>query len=561
MKKILALVLAGCLVVALMACGNKPAETTPADTKKEEAPTTTELVTDAKQEEMTSLSEEKVESYIMDSVTMASAPQSTLAPWGTKGGGTHCYMCYEMLYEMDAEANPYPILADATYEGTMMPGCDHEAGSGDYFIHIYDYIKDQKGNDVKASDVAYCFNYQFENAECSGWNDFLGAEAVDETTVKLSFSQEQNKLGQFNNVICRQFITSEKALSESANGFADDICGTGPYKFGSYTSGAELVLDKWDEYWQTNEDLRPQTQQANVKQIKIVFQSEASQLYLGLTTGALDIVRDLSADYVPEFMDGGQYADQFATYAYSQKFVNYLNPNCDEASIMSDLNMRLAVFNAINLEGLCLALGNKTPAAAYTSDYYSDYTMVDWAGVEGYNSKPDASKVKGYLEAAGYNGEPVVLLSGDSNQNDIMVAMLQQNGINATSLVQDRATVNTTLNDPTAWDLTIGMMAGDFIAQVWEHGFAQGNTPEGDRTSNFVRDDEWEALLQKALTPEGHTPETMLAWWQRAVDNGYTMGLFTAASYDIIPENTIYVCIGDKAMLLPGACIYADPAK
>ncbi len=102
------------------------------------------------------------------------------------------------------------------------------------------------------------------------------------------------------------------------------------------------------------------------------------------------------------------------------------------------------------------------------------------------------------------------------------------------------------------------MMAGDNIAVVWEHGFGTANTGTG-KTSNYVSDTEWNDLLALCNTADGHTKENMEAWWQHAVDNAYTMGLFTTKTYMVLPSDMVNAVQGDKLTFLPGACTWAAP--
>ena len=105
----------------------------------------------------------------------------------------------------------------------------------------------------------------------------------------------------------------------------------------------------------------------------------------------------------------------------------------------------------------------------------------------------------------------------------------------------------------------VGMMAGDYNVTVWQHGFSFANNGDGDHTSNFVYDKDWDDLLNLCCTEEGHTSANLQRWWQMAVDNAYTMGLYTGNNYVVMPEDMTYFCQGDKLTMLPGACTYAAP--
>lgn len=556
MKKILALLLALSMLFAMAACGN-------ADETPDTPDPTPSIDTSGDNEQLDQGPTET--DYVKDEVVIAEKSSTSLTPWGTNNGTPGNYSVYEMLYECNAEGM-YPVLADATYEGSLMAGCDHEAGSGIYKVKIYDYIKDHKGNPVTASDVAYCYNYQFANETTSGWGDFVKATAEDATTVVFEFTKEQNGVGQLLNFLARCFITSEKSHTESPSKLAEEMIGTGPYKMSKYTAGSQLELEMNEDYWQTNEELLAPTQKANVKKLVYKFIDEAAQKVTALQTGDVDIVREMPAANLAEFSEGGKYDDQYNVYAYSAKFVYYLNPNCNEASPLSDINMRLAVFNAVDQDGLITALGGtETRIHGYVS-YYSDFydaSWVDYASMDNYNTKTavDPAVVKEYLTKANYQGETLTLITAGNSKTtgDIIAAQLNAQGIKCEVKALDMASYRTASADPTAWDLDMGMMAGSEMATVWLHGFGYENMPNGDCTNNFVVNDEWNDLLVEICTEEGHTAENMQKWWQIAADNAYTMGLYNGKTFDIVPADMESYCMGDKQNILPGACVYAAP--
>lgn len=563
-KKVISVILAVSMVASMTACGSASGSSgggaTNDTTSQTEAPGE-EKADAAVVENSASLTDKaNIDNTVeRDSITIGWQDATTLAPWGTNNDTPGNYEVYEMLYECTSNGERYGVLADES-KGDFEPGCDHEDGTGIYTVYIYDYIVDHAGKPITASDVAFSYNYQFNNETTSGWDDFVEATAVDDYTVQFEFSKEQSNLGWFDNFFCRCFIVNEDSYNASASKLANDMCGSGPYKFVSYTSGSNLVLEKNENYWQKDE-LRHQEQQANVKNLTFQFVSENVQRVNGVATGSLDMVQDMAFESITDFVEGGQYADKANVQAYSQKFIYYLDPNCSEDSPMHDENLRKAVFSAIDQDGLITALGGAySRLYAYSNDYYSDYDMVDWAGLDNYNSKTsvNADTVKQYLEASEYNGETMTLMvmSTFADTATIIAAQLAAYGINVELLQVDNATANATQADSTAWDMTFGMMAGDYNVQAWLHDFSYNNTPTGDRTSTFIVDDEWNDLLNLCNTEDGHTTENMQAWWKMATDHAYTMGIYAGNNYNIVPENCIYVCQGDKLRFLPGACCF-----
>lgn len=563
MKKLIAVLLALVMVLSMVACGNSA----PANDEKPADEGGNALSEQLGQQEVQQQQEagpQEEESYQKDEMVIAWNPTTSITPWGTKNSNPGIYEAYEMLYECDAKGEMYPLLADATYEGSYMPGCDHEPGSNVYTVKIYDYITDHKGRAVTASDVAYSFMHQLNNESTSGWGDMISVEATDATTVVFTFAKEQTGVGQLMNILCRCFIVNEESHKESPSALAADMCGTGPYKFVEYTSGSSLVLERNENYWQTNEELRRQEQQANVAKLTYKFIGESSQIVIGLKTGDLDFAQNVAAKDCVDFMDGGEYADKYNVYSYAAKFVYNLVANCSEDSIMNDINMRLAVFNAIDQDGLITALGGtNTRLYSYATSYYTDYDYVDWASMDNYNTRSsvDADLVKSYLEKAGYNNEKVILMAGSmaSDAAVVIEGMLLAQGINCEAKVLDNNSANTLRADPAGWDIELGMMAGDFNVTVWQHGFSYGNVSTGDRTMYHLVDQEWEDLLNACLTEEGHTAENMKAWWEHCAENAYAMGLYAPTQQDIMPEDMTYYVLGDKLQPLTGASIYAEP--
>ncbi len=564
-KKVLALCLVFVMVMSLAACGSSESSGESAASEEktaEENVSESEGGETAEAEATLSSSDEALhdKSNIDNSVTRSSInvawnTATSIDPWGTDNDVPGNYEVYEMLFETSADGEFYALLADPN-KGEY-GGYDHEAGSSTYTVYLREGITDHEGMDIKASDVAYSYMYQYENATTSNWQTLVSVEAQDDYTVLFTFTEELNALGALENFFSRCFITSENCTKNLNN----EMCGTGPYKFVSYTSGATLEIEKNDDYWMPEEDRR-QESQANVEKITYQFSDEGSSRETGLESGALDMSYDMPYNNIAPFVEGGEYSSDYKVYTYAQKFCYFLAPNCSSDSPCSDINLREAIFWTIDQDGLIAALGGDyVRAYAMVSDYYSDYDFVDWSSLDNYNTKAaaDMDKAKEYLDQSSYNGQELTIING-SDFNDVttvIAAQLAAVGINATIKGLDQASYNSTLADPSAWDLCFGMMAGDYNVNLWSHGFDyNSNGADGTQTAYYQQDDEWNELLAECNTVDGHTPENMEKWWQTAVDNCYCMGLYTGNSYDIVPADCVYVCLADRLVLLPGSCCF-----
>jgi len=572
MKKFLALLLALVMVAGLAACGQQAA----APASNENAPANAAEAIKDSSTTVDNTAEVENTGYIKDYIALNANTVTSLTPWGTSNSTPGNYEVYEMLYEVDALGKIYPLLADASrggsyiYQGEPLPGCDHEAGTAVYDVYIYDCIYDQKGEHITASDIAFCYNWQLKNEAVSGWNGIVSVEALDDTTVRFTFDQEVNGVGGMTDIFCRCFIVSEKTFTESGDQLVGQMCGTGPYKFVSF-DGTVITLQRDEDYWQLKAGMTPrQEQMANVETVVYRLISESSQVIIGLQTGDLTCSPEIGrADDALTFKDN----PNFQIYTFPQKFVNYLNPNCDPASPLNDINMRLAVFYAIDLNGFVQATGGTyTRLYSYANYYggYNDANWFKWEEMDNYNTYDGgaiegvganrAEVVKYYLDQTSYSGQKLrILCQGDSADNaTVLAGQLAQYGINAEVKSVDRNSAQTVQSDPSQWDLELGMMAGDNIAVVWEHGFGLARSATG-KTTNYVDDKEWNEMLELCNTADGHTKENMEAWWQHAVDNAYTMGVFTTSSYMVLPNDLVSVVQGDKLTFLPGACTWAAP--
>lgn len=315
------------ITTALTACGNAAGTSTASSSAASSAAAASaagSVDTSANDESIKSTDYDN--SVVMDSLTYIQDTDITsLVPWDVRTLTPGIvYAFYEMLYGIDAGGEFYPVLADAS-RGSFMPGMDHEAGSGDYTVYIYDNITDSAGNKITANDVKFCFDKARDGGFESGWGAFESEDVTDDTTLVMHCSGELSKMGELQNIVCRTYIYAEAALNASASGFANDACGTGPYAVTAFTPSTELKVTKRDDYWQTDESKRQQIQQANIKEITMSILNESTQKIVGLETGTINIGEKMTSDDVAQLKTDG-YGDKFKTYASQSNMIVYLDP-------------------------------------------------------------------------------------------------------------------------------------------------------------------------------------------------------------------------------------------
>ena len=501
--------------------------------------------------------------YIKDEITVAFTGATSLTPWGTTNSTPGNYSVYESLFQVTGNGEMFAVLADES-RGEF-GGYDHVPGTGVYTVYIYDYIKDHNGNHVTADDVVFSFTHQAEKEVTSGWGDFVSCKAIDDTTIEFTFTEDQSNLGEFVNFFARCFIVDEETWNDSPTNLLAEMIGTGPYKMEKYVSGSSLTLVANPDYWQTNAEYRHQAQMANVNKIVYQFIDEAATRIMNLKSGDVDISDGITTINTVDFLDGAEYGDKYNVYCYMGKELGSFWLNCSPESLCGNLDMRKAIYYAVDVDGLVALLGGSdVRGKGYASSYYSDY-YTEWEALENYNTYAGtqaerAELVKEYLDKAGYKGEELLFIY-QADQADIatvIIGMLSGHGINIKAHGTDHAGAVSLEADPTAWDMEFGRWAGDYNVQAWLHAYDWANTADGTHTVNYIYDQEWQNLLMEVQTEEGHTYENMTKWLQIMYDNAYGMNLFCATKNIVYPADIEYLYRNDKLHIIPGACVYTE---
>lgn len=564
MKKIIAMLLALAMVFTLVACGSK---NTGDNEQPDDADNNVQDIVDSNQGNVAEDNTEvKDAAVVIDKVTQLDTAPTNLDPTAMNNSGMlFLWHVYEMPYQMSGFGGDLvPVLADAT-KGSYKEGMDHEAGSPEYTLYIREGIIDHAGNELKASDVKFSYDTMISSGNARGWAMFESCEVVDDYTVKLTFQRELNLAGELTTFFARVFFFTEAAYKASPSGFVSDACGTGPYKLESFTSGSTMTLVKNDDYWCAPEDMTNQIQQANVQTIEFVYAQETTSQIVALSTGDADFTQNLSLADVADFQDGGKYDDDYNVHVYWDNLTNCLLPNCHEDALTGDVNMRLAIFYAIDVDALASMQSGDVPGcfrACYGmgNPNFPDFSD-SWAAWDNYQTTTDQAKVDEYLKAANYNGETVeiIAMAGDTETiATIVVGMLEAAGIKAHITLVDRSTQTVIKGKPTEWDISVESWASnDYIVNVWDKLYKTTND-EGyiSESGQFIKDDELLELCLTAKTEVGHTQENVDAAQQHMIENAYCMGLTQKCGVLVYPTNVDALYMTDKNQVVVGATTY-----
>ncbi|SFC59036.1 peptide/nickel transport system substrate-binding protein [Halobiforma haloterrestris] len=159
---------------------------------------------------------------------------------------------YEPLFDFEPGEGIFPRVAE-----------DWEAqGDGTTEVYLRDDVVFHNGDDLTAEDVAWTIERTIDPEMgvpspigTFGLGSIEGAEAVDETTVAIEYGAAPGlaefEFGNYARALNRQWaIDNHDAENDAISGSSpEDFNGTGPYEVVDFTSGEEIVLERFDDYW------------------------------------------------------------------------------------------------------------------------------------------------------------------------------------------------------------------------------------------------------------------------------------------------------------------------
>jgi peptide/nickel transport system substrate-binding protein len=134
------------------------------------------------------------------------------------------------------------------------------------------------------------------------------------------------------------YIESPTAAAAGYN-FKTGGVGTGPFVFKEYVAGERTVLEKWDKYWQTDEN---GIQLPYLDKFTMVPIADAGQRVTALETGEIDMFQSAASDTVVEAEDRGFAAQKISGSSSTILLFNNDKPPFD------DVRARQAVAYAID---------------------------------------------------------------------------------------------------------------------------------------------------------------------------------------------------------------------
>lgn len=440
------------------------------------------------------------------------------------------------------------------FVGIMMESWEYD-GDRTYTVKLYDNIHDSAGNPIKAEDVVFCYAYEQvgSSEQANVIRSIESVTALDDLTVQFVWS-DKPVIGAFEHALSYVNIVSKAAYEASGDGMATKPIGTGPYVVDSWTSGVTMTLKVNENYWASGDQVKLPRQQQPVETIVINTISETSQLTMALQTDTIDMTADMATQDVPQFEEGGRYADKYTVEKTLATAPKSLMVNHSPKAKTSDPYLRLAIMTAIDQEFIAWMVNGGSNVAAYGfgSPMNPDY---DEEAFKSYLPEHDIAKAKEYLKQSAYpNGTEINLIFIDGGMaNDIaelIQGQLAEIGIKVNIHGSIFPNWLAAKNDETAWDLNLSELSGFYVTDLWESAFVKQN-------ETFATEEELaelQPLVKTALSVDGHTQENVNAAQKFITENVYVIPLLVEEKFNVYDSALIDgICYtGEGAVCVQG---------
>ncbi|MHB9092531.1 MAG: ABC transporter substrate-binding protein, partial [Chloroflexota bacterium] len=186
---------------------------------------------------------------------------------------------YESLVTLDAKSQIQPRLATSW----------KTVGDNIWEFKLRDGVKFHNGEKFDAQSVKTTFDRMLAHPEflqAGFWKGLDKVEVVDATTARF---YTKAPWGGILGYLATADILPTQATKDLGTGPIDKPIGTGPYKFSSWTKGADIVLEANPDYWQGS----PKIQKAILR-----FIGDQAARLAAAASGAADIVPSLPFEQI-----------------------------------------------------------------------------------------------------------------------------------------------------------------------------------------------------------------------------------------------------------------------
>lgn len=357
---------------------------------------------------------------------------------------------FEALYTLNADYEPTPALAESmeiSEDGLV------------YTFKIRQGVKFHNGKELTAEDVVASMNrWLVTSSRAKILLQDAKFEQVDTYTVTLTVQQAASDIVALLAAPAQFAAISPKEIIDAAppEGIKEYI-GTGPYKLQEWKQDQYIHLVRNEDYQSAGGESSgfAGEKTAATKNIYYRFVTDHSTRIAGIRTGEYDIAESIPIENYDELVGNPNVTLHSKVSGTLNLFINTTK------GPLANATLRQAVLAVLDNKDIMLA-SFSNPDLYELNPGFMNLSQPQWAvesGAEYYN-QADPDKAKQLLEEAGYNGEPVILVTTKDyqemyNATLVVQEQLRQVGITAEVESYDFPVFMEHRSDPGQWDLFI----------------------------------------------------------------------------------------------------------
>ena len=398
---------------------------------------------------------------------------------------------YEPLFDFEPGEGIFPRVAEeweAQEDGTTR-------------VELRDDVVFHNGDELTAEDVAWTIERTIDPdigvaspIGTFGLGSITGAEAVDDHTLDISYGAAPGlaefEFGNYARAINREWaIENHDAENEAISGAdPEDFNGTGPYEVVDFTSGEDIVVERFDDYW---------GEEVPFERITFNSAGEAASRVASVETGESDLAINILPEDVPTIQEA-----EGAEIRNVTSFRSIFCPMKNTVEPFDSQEFRQAMNYAVDNEGIVdtILAGFGEPRGQPVSP-----------GVNGFNPaiepyEQDIGMAESLVEESGYGGVEIELYApqgrylADAAIGETVADMIDQlDNVNCEANIVDFGVVsdaNSAGVDPDEIDIFFYMIGWGVITGDTDYG-VQGFFTIPDNPDRTFDDEELsEAILE-----------------------------------------------------------------
>lgn len=383
---------------------------------------------------------------------------------------------FESLFMLDGDFKPAPVLVDLytiSEDGLL------------YTFNLRQGVKFHNGKELTAEDVVASMNRWLETS--SRAKSLLAGSVfaqVDNYTVTLTVPKASADVLELIAAPSQFAAISPKEVVEAAGveGISEYI-GTGPYKLQEWKADQYIQLVRYEDYQSPAGASSGFVGEKPAATENLIFRfvTDHATRIAGIQTGEYDVAESVPLERYEELAGNADLKLYAKSAGNLNLFLNTTN------GILANKTIRQAVLAALNNEDIMLASFGD-PNLYSLSPSFANPAQPQWATERGgeYYNQNDPEKAKALLAEAGYNNEPIVLVTTPDYEEMykatlVVQEQLRQAGFNAEVQSYDFPVFMEHRSDVTQFDLFItsnsyGLNPSQF--SVVTAGWAGLNQPE-----------------------------------------------------------------------------------